>query len=118
MTRLKRKMLAVSAAITLAASTTPVQAAGPLLLAYLGRHVIDAAVKLATLPLVVDQHLGWDDARYDGAPTPITYSRFARSYNPPPPYTGAGSRSYYGQRMTYSRSLNIPRTPGMVYRRR
>ena len=103
MNRLKRKMLATLGAVAVASSIAPAQAAGPLLLGLVARHAISAAVRLATLPLVADQRLGWDEGRYPMTPRyaasqpayyPGPYAATAPAYYSRPPSYGSGYPTY------------------------
>jgi hypothetical protein len=104
---LKKPVIAAASVAALAfAPITPAAAAGLFLPWLLGRHLVAAAVGLATLPLAVASSASQPAAPYPPAPSyggaPGYYPR-PTYYGAPAPYY-AGPQGYYRPAVSYARS--------------
>jgi hypothetical protein len=107
MSRLKQTGLATAAAIAfLGMPIAPAFAAGPLLFApfILGRHVLGAMARLATLPLIAAS------AGASEAPPPASYPPARAYYAPPNYYARPGGyyptpAVYYAPAVSYARPM-------------
>jgi hypothetical protein len=107
---LKKPVIAVASIAALAlAPIAPAAGAGLFLPWILGRHLVAAAVGLATLPLAVASSMGPPAAPYPSTPSyggvPDYYAGGAAHYSRPPAYF-AGPRGYYSRpAVSYGRTL-------------